>query len=85
MSLSFAPAAVGFASLGYEYRRYNGTDPFFLTTRRDQQVDLILGLNYEVAPQWIVRPQFGYTRNFSNIDITDYDRIVTSVSVRRDF
>jgi tetratricopeptide (TPR) repeat protein len=83
--LSFAPTAVGFASLGYEYRRYNGPDPFFLTTRRDQQLDVILGLNYGIAPQWTVRPQFGYTRNFSNIDITDYDRIVTSVSVRRDF
>jgi len=83
--LTFAPAAVGFAFLGYEYRRYNGTDPFFLTTRRDQQVDVTVGLNYGFAPQWTLRPQFAYTRNFSNIDITDYDRTVTSVSVRRDF
>jgi tetratricopeptide (TPR) repeat protein len=83
--VSFTPAAVGFASMGYEYRRYNGTDPFFLTTRRDQQLDVILGLNYGFAPQWTLRPQFAYTRNFSNIDITDYDRTVTSVSVRRDF
>ncbi|MCL4802087.1 MAG: DUF560 domain-containing protein [Burkholderiales bacterium] len=83
--LTFTPQAVGFASLGYEYRRYNGTDPFFLTTRRDQQLDVIVGLNYGFAPQWVLRPQVAYTRNFSNIDITDFDRTVTSVSIRRDF
>jgi len=83
--LSFTPTAVAFGSMGYEHRRYNGPDPFFLTTRRDEQLDLILGLNYGFAPQWTLRPQFAYTRNFSNIDITDYDRTVTSVSVRRDF
>ena len=83
--LSFTPAAVGFASVGYERRHYNGTDPFFLTTRRDQQYDVIMGLNYGIAPSWTLRPQVSYTRNFSNIDITDYERTVTSVSVRRDF
>jgi outer membrane protein len=83
--LTLHPTVVGFGSFGYEYRSYNGTEPLFLTTRRDNQYDVIVGLNYVFAPKWTLRPQVGYTRVLSNIELNTYDRTVASVALRRDF
>ena len=83
--LTLHPTVVGFGSFGYEYRSYNGTEPLFLTTRHDNQYDVTVGLNYFFAPKWSVRPQVGYTRVLSNIELNSYDRTVASVAVRRDF
>jgi outer membrane protein len=83
--LTLRPTLVGFGSFGYEYRSYNGTDPLFLTTRRDNQYDVIVGVNYIFAPKWTLRPQVGYTRVISNIELNSYDRTVASVALRRDF
>jgi len=75
----------GFGSFGYEYRSYSGTEPLFLTDRRDNQYDVIVGLNYVFAPKWTLRPQIGYTRVLSNIELNSYNRTVASVALRRDF
>jgi outer membrane protein len=83
--LTLHPTVVGFGSFGYEYRSYNGTEPLFLTTRRDNQYDVTVGLNYVFAPKWTLRPQVAYTRVLSNIELNTYDRTVASVAVRRDF
>ncbi|MBN9411565.1 MAG: DUF560 domain-containing protein [Burkholderiales bacterium] len=74
-----------FATLGYEDRRYGGTDPLFLVRRKDEQVNFNIGLNWVPAPLWRVTPQVALTRTSSNIAISDYDRNVFSVVVRRDF
>jgi len=79
------PTVVGFGSFGYEFRSYNGTEPLFLTTRRDDQYDATVGLNYVFAPKWTLRPQVAYTRVLSNIELNSYNRTVASVAVRRDF
>ncbi len=83
--LTLLPKVVGFGSFGYEHRSYNGVDPLFLTTRQDNQYDVIVGLNYVFAPKWTLRPQVGYTRVNSNIELNSYDRTVASVALRRDF
>jgi len=83
--LTLHPTVVGFGSFGYEYRSYNGVEPLFLTTRHDNQYDVTVGVNYFFAPKWSLRPQVGYTRVLSNIELNSYDRTVASVAVRRDF
>lgn len=74
-----------FANLGYEYRHYNGGDPFFLKTRADHQWNLGVGVAWTPAKNWRVTPQFQYTDARSNIAINRYRREVVSVTVRREF
>lgn len=74
-----------FATLGYEDRRFGGTDPLFLTRRQDEQININIGLNWVPMPLWRVTPQLALTRVSSNIPISDYNKSVFSVVVRRDF
>ncbi len=74
-----------FANAAFERRRYGGPDPFFLSTRRDTQFDLRVGLKYEPYRYWSIVPSLSYTDNDSNISLYDYRRTMLSVSVRRDF
>lgn len=79
------PSWTLFGSLSMEKRNYGGPDPLFLVNRGDTQSDLRLGLGYVPAQRWTVTPSLSYTRNNSNIVVSDYDRTVIMVSVRRDF
>lgn len=74
-----------FVNLGYEHRRYGAEDTFFLTTRKDNQWNLGVGVAWTPAKNWLVTPQFQYTRSDSNIALNDYKREMVSVTVRRDF
>jgi tetratricopeptide (TPR) repeat protein len=74
-----------FGSLSYEDRKYGGTDPLFLVTRHDKQWNLNLGLNWAPAKLWRVTPQLTLTSVKSNVAISDYNRSMFSVTVRRDF
>jgi outer membrane protein len=83
-------AAVGNRSVlsalfSYEYRKYGGEEPFFAQVRKDNQYDLRVGVNYALAPGWLLVPQVSYTNNDSNIALNKYDRTVASVSVRWTF
>ena len=73
------------ASVSMESRSFEGADTLFLVKRNDTQADLKLGMNYMPAQQWTISPSVSYTNNSSNIIINQYDRIVYSVSARRDF
>jgi len=75
----------GFATLGWEHRRFGGEDPFFLVRRQDRQTTLNLGLNWEPAPLWRVTPQLALTRVASNSPIADFRKAVVSITARRDF
>jgi tetratricopeptide (TPR) repeat protein len=77
--------ARAFANLGYEHRRYGGTDPFFLRTRTDNQWNLGVGLAWTPAKNWRVTPQFQYTDTRSNVALNRYRRELVSVTVRREF
>ena len=73
------------ATVSYEQRNNDENDPFFLTKRKDDQYDAVVGLRYLPAPNWSIKPQFSYTKNESNIDLNSYERKVISVNVRKDF
>lgn len=79
------PLTTLFASASQEARNYGGQDAFFLVGRKDTQTDLKVGVRYIPAKHWTITPQFGYTRNDSNVIINDYDRTVFSATLRRDF
>lgn len=80
-----SPSTALFATLAYENRKYGAVDPFFLVTRKDDQLNLNLGLNWIPAKNWKVTPQLQLTKVKSNIVISDFNRAAASVNVRRDF
>jgi len=83
--VGIANNTVLFGLVSYEHRSYGGEEPFFDTTRRDDQIDLRLGINYSLAPGWLLVPQVAYTNNDSNIQLNKYDRTVVSLSLRYTF
>ena len=74
-----------YGSLAYESRKNDQIDPIFLIRREDDQYDGSVGLRFIPAPNWMIRPQFSYTKNSSNIDIDSYVRKALSINLRRDF
>jgi hypothetical protein len=75
----------GYASsawLDSDYRRQNQD---FGITRRDHQLDLALGLSWQMAEAWFLQPQIARTRNRSNIEINDYRRTQTWLTLRREW
>lgn len=83
--LNVYPETKLFGSVSVESRRHGGEDPIFLVARKDTQTDLKLGVRYVMDKLWTLTPQFGYTKNKSNIAISDYKRSIISVGLRRDF
>lgn len=79
------PMSTLFGSLSVESRNYGGQDPLFLVSRKDTQSDLRVGLSYIPVQRWTITPSVSYTRNSSNVLISDYIRTVYSATVRRDF
>ncbi len=82
---ALSPDIALFGSAGYEQRNYRGPDPLFLVTRRDGQTSLNLGLNWIPGKFWRVTPQLTYLSVKSNVPISDYNRVLFSVTLRRDF
>ena len=74
-----------YARGGIERRKYGGPEPLFSRTRHETRFSLNLGLDYEVAEDWVVSPNASLTRNNSNVAINDYDRAKFEVTVRRNF
>ena len=83
--LSFNTRWQMFGSLAGEYRDNDETDPVFLKKRKDKQYDASLGLIYIPAPRWVVKPQFSYTKNESNLELNAFERSILSVNIRKDF
>ena len=83
--VSVASNATLFGLLSYERRAYGGDEPAFLVTRRDNQVDLSLGMNFLLRPSWLLVPQVAYTNNHSNVELNTYDRTVASLILRKTF
>jgi outer membrane protein len=83
--LSFNPLWHLNATVSYEQRDNDENDPFFLTKRKDDQYDAVLGLRYLPAPSWSIKPQISYTKNESNIDLNGFERKSISINVRKDF
>jgi tetratricopeptide (TPR) repeat protein len=73
------------ATLGYEDRRYGGSDPLFLVERHDKEAQLRIAAPYSFDRSWSVIPALTYTDNRSNIVVNDYQRTLVSLSLRYDF
>ncbi|MDB5967211.1 MAG: hypothetical protein JWQ72_3711 [Polaromonas sp.] len=74
-----------FAGLAFENRKFNGPDPLFLVTRNDDQYNLNLGLTWVPAKLWRITPQLALTTVKSNVAISDFQRSLFSITLRRDF
>jgi tetratricopeptide (TPR) repeat protein len=74
-----------FASVGGEQRHYGGQEPQYLTARTDSQLDVRVGVNYMLKPNWVLTPQLSYTDNQSNIATSKFSRNVASLMLRLDF
>jgi outer membrane protein len=71
---------VSLAALDSDYRR---TNPDFNVARRDRVLDASLGLSWQFAEGWWLRPQVTRTVHRSNIEVNDYRRTEASLTVRR--
>ena len=74
-----------FTNLSFERRKFGGFDPLFLTARTDRQTNLTLGLAWVPARSWRVTQQLAYLWNNSTVVISDFEKQVLSLTVRRDF
>jgi outer membrane protein len=78
-----------FANLGLEWRKHRANDTVFLSPRSDRQLDLSLGLHYQLAPtsygQWRITPQLNWTDRDSNFVVYEMRRTQLSVTARLDF
>ncbi|AKM11483.1 hypothetical protein AB433_02615 [Croceicoccus naphthovorans] len=73
------------AGIAGEVRRYDRADPLFLARRKDEQLDVSLGLKALLSDDIYVRPRLTYSRNWSNFALNDYDRMTASMAVRYEF
>jgi tetratricopeptide (TPR) repeat protein len=74
-----------FANAGIEHRKHDGEDSTFLVIRKDNQSNVNIGVTYAMRRDLKVTSQFQYTNQSSDIPLYDYDRVVMSVTVRKDF
>jgi outer membrane protein len=75
--------AEGYLRLSVAQSDYRTRNPDFGLTRRDRQSDAALGLDWEFARGWLLRPQLARTSNRSNMALNEYDRTETSLTLRR--
>ena len=62
---------------------YETQNPDFGVTRRDRQRDAALGMSWEFADRWLLRPQIARTVNHSNLPLNEYRRTESSITLRR--
>lgn len=60
-------------------------NPPFLVKRRDDMHEASLGLNWQFAKGWSLKPQISWLRSDSNLALYDYDRSDASLRLRYDF
>jgi len=69
-------------SLAFEQRRYNGADPTFLETRRDNELDVGAGVGYLIRAGVTLLGQVSHADSDSNIQLYKFRRTVGLISVR---
>jgi len=73
----------GYVRLSLFDSGYDRQNPDFGVTRRDRQRDAVLGMSWELADGWLLRPQIAHTVNRSNVPLDGYRRTETSITLRR--
>jgi tetratricopeptide (TPR) repeat protein len=79
------PSLGAFATLGSQRTQYQDVNETFQVTREDWIVDATLGLNWQFARGWSLRPQVQLTHNNSNIETDEFKRADLSLNLRKDF
>ncbi|HVY06819.1 MAG TPA: tetratricopeptide repeat protein [Burkholderiales bacterium] len=74
-----------FATAGAQRSKYKDENVSFGETRADWLYDVTIGMNWQFASKWSLRPQVTYTKNNSNIPLYDFDRLDMALNLRRDF
>jgi outer membrane protein len=77
------PRVEGYVRVSALGSRYATQNPDFGVTRRDRQFDAALGIGWELADGWLLRPQVARTFNHSNLPLNEYGRTETSITLRR--
>ncbi len=72
-----------YGSVGLQEHRYDLTNGLFLKKRKDTQLSSALGMNWQYTRDWSIKPQIGYNKSSSNLDLYDYDQTEVGVTVRR--
>jgi len=63
-----------YLNLTVQEERYNDAHPLLLDTRHDQLFYTGFGWSWIFRPNWLVKGEYIYTRNHSNLDIFKYSR-----------
>ncbi|MCQ2005710.1 surface lipoprotein assembly modifier [Rhizobium sp. NRK18] len=73
--------------IGGEISRYAGDFPLTSEHRQDRQVDATIGATFRNLQYrgFAPRLEYSYTRNFSNIDLYDYDRNTVALYLTKKF
>lgn len=82
---AFAPKLEGQVNLGFQHGTFDKTNPLFLVKRSDDIQEAGVGLVWQFAKAWSLRPVVSYFRSNSNVAIYDYDRVDYSAAVRYAF
>ncbi len=82
-------AATAFVKVSYNDSLYKATAPDFSTPKNDNLTKAIVGASYKfsssILESWIVSANYTYSDNLSNINVYNYDREQTNVTIGRAF
>jgi hypothetical protein len=73
------------AGAAFDLRRYDASDPLFLTQRSDERIDLQGGIKFAVLDQLFLQPSATYSRNWSKIPLFGFERWTVSMGARFEF
>lgn len=75
-----------YVSAGYEQQSYDGREPAFATTRKDNLFNIGAGLNYHVKPLGAdLNLSISHNHNDSNLTLYDYKRTQVYLNLRKQF
>jgi len=74
-----------FAFAGVQRGEYDTVNQLFLREREDTFYTVSSGLTWSFADGWSLRPQVNWSKNDSNIPLSDFDRTDASLNLRADF
>lgn len=55
-------------------------NPRFLVTRRDSFYNVLVGVQWECTPTFLIKPAYGYTYNSSTLPTVNYDRNIVQIN-----
>jgi hypothetical protein len=78
-----------FGRAGYRWYSFDGQEPLFNESRDDDELRLTAGFQHELAgsflPGWVVRGEWVWTDNDSDIEVFDWDRNQVTLGISRGF